>query len=191
MRGAKNAVKPRVVIAGGAFAARCAAVLRDMFGDSVNGICRNKGKFGSGICPEPGKFRDGLSVEFAGELAPDPESGGLADILIVNSEGDVPRFGALRQGGVIVANSDEKGLIGAIGELGYSGSTVVTYGLNGRACVTVSSVSERSVVLCVQRSLPTLGGSLLEQQEFAVPLPEGRDIYGALAANTAALLIGR
>jgi hypothetical protein len=176
MRGAKNAAGSRVVVAGGAFAAKCAAALRDMFGEE--------------ICRVQGKFAPGIPAEFAEEFAPDPESAGPADILIVNSEGDVPGAGALRRGGVIVANSDEKGLIGAIGKLGYGGRAVVTYGLNGKACVTVSSVSDQSAVLCVQRSLLTLGGGVLEQQEFAVPMPEGRDIYGVLAVNTAALLIG-
>ena len=55
-------------------------------------------------------------------------------------------------------------------------SLIITYGLNPLATITASSVDtdgERTTFLCcLQRSIVTLKGKILEPQEFSVTLPE-------------------
>lgn len=104
----------------------------------------------------------------------------------------------LKRNGVIVVNSDEKNIFKTIKN---SGNLVITYGLNNKACVTASSITDTDVVCCIQRSLPTISGGILEQQEFAVRQDDNENsvtydngddgrsgVYSVLAAVTAALV---
>ncbi len=63
--------------------------------------------------------------------------------------------------------------------------TVITFGLNPKACVTLSSVNENTLVCCIQRPLPTLDGSVVIQQEFSVCVNKSSyspcDVLGAVS----------
>jgi len=93
--------------------------------------------------------------------------------------------------GVIVMNADEKAFAGL--KL-TKPMQLITYGYNPKSTITASSVDVHeyiSVQCCIQRQFTTLGGEILEPQEFLVrtnylELKED-DI---LAAVTVALLCG-
>lgn len=69
---------------------------------------------------------------------------------------------------------------------------LITFGLNPKSCVTISSILDKdikTILCCIQRPLPTLGGEKLMQQEFTVSVK--RPIYttsSILGAVTAALV---
>jgi len=93
--------------------------------------------------------------------------------------------------GVIVMNADEKFYAGI--KL-TKPMQLITYGYNPKATITASSVvvhENISVQCCIQRQFATLGGEVLEPQEFLV-----RTSYlelkedDILAAVTVALLCG-
>ncbi|MDR1531107.1 MAG: hypothetical protein LBS62_02800 [Clostridiales bacterium] len=92
-------------------------------------------------------------------------------------------------GDFLLVNVDEGGtknlLEGAVAK-------IITYGFNGKSCVTASSVTQAlyaTIICCVQRGLPTLRGNLLEEQEFSVTVADSvLSIYSVLAAVTAALI---
>lgn len=177
-------------VAGGSFADDTTALLFDMTNvvNSADVVTYTKSKYKQEFAQEltPDIYRDRL-FSIRGVDAVDRAQ---IDLLILNSAADDFPTNFLRSNGVIIANSDEKPLMNIIGNRGRD-HTVITYGLNSKACVTVSSISDSTVVLCVQRSLPTVSGGVLEQQEFPIAtISSNRDIYSVLAAGTAALVLG-
>jgi hypothetical protein len=64
-----------------------------------------------------------------------------------------------------VINTDD---LSVIKSLSKAETEIVTYGFNRKASVTASSVSEDSVVFCVQRSFRTLSQKTVMQQEFSL-----------------------
>lgn len=47
---------------------------------------------------------------------------------------------------------------------------VITYGLCNKATLTVSSMGQHHIVLCLQRAISTLDGRIIEPQEFSINL---------------------
>ena len=143
------------------------------------------------------------SAEFADELSADlSENPGVRfvslgaapaagfDILIVNGRKRTGLLDNLKQDGLIIANSDEPRVMEALFEFG-GGRTAITYGLNRRACVTLSSIGDCAASLCVQRELPRLGGGLVEEQELPLRWRNAStDVHAVMAAATAALILG-
>lgn len=71
---------------------------------------------------------------------------------------------------------------------------LVTYGFNPRASVTVSSLrseaSQTEMFCCIQRTLITLKGRLIEPQEFSLMLPTSSvDPLAALAFTALGLIL--
>jgi|GEM_PF-1738959 len=69
---------------------------------------------------------------------------------------------------------------------------VVTYGFNSKACVTVSSVANgayNTIQLCIQRSISTLHGEILEPQEFPINT-QSKNILNVISAVTTVILTG-
>ena len=90
----------------------------------------------------------------------------MGDYLIINADSDLsPFFNALA--------------------LGLGGSNVITYGFNGRASVTASSVSDEALQVCIQRSFVSLNGSAYEPQEFKAACPSFVSPLSVLGAVTA------
>ena len=113
-------------------------------------------------------------------------------ILIINGAGFMaPKFlKKLQPGDAVVVNTDNKSLYSYLG--GCKGR-LITYGFNSKACVTASSVIDQPyecIQLCIQRSLPTLSGGMLEPQEFPVVFKSPKNIYCALGSVAAALIAG-
>ncbi|MDR1912907.1 MAG: hypothetical protein LBQ68_00280 [Clostridiales bacterium] len=68
---------------------------------------------------------------------------------------------------------------------------LITYGFNNKVCVTVSSVSDKDLQICIQRELPSLNNKIQEQQEFCVAADMERySAESVLAAITASLAAG-
>ncbi|MDR2904235.1 MAG: hypothetical protein LBU77_06990 [Clostridiales bacterium] len=118
------------------------------------------------------------------------------DVLIVNSLGADNAVAISKDGHdaaesrMILLNSDEKNIFKALqNDLGSA--RVITYGLNSKACVTASSISDATVQFCIQRALPTFSGEIMEQQEFTVKADTvNNDVSSILAAVTAAIVNG-
>lgn len=94
----------------------------------------------------------------------------------------------LKEKNIIIINTDDKRIFPfSIG----AGSTLITCGLNIKASVTASSVSEdydlERIQCCIQRTIKTVSGARLEPQEFAVSVSgEVKSVSGVLAAVAAA-----
>ena len=87
---------------------------------------------------------------------------------------------------VIIVNSDDKRIFPL---MLTSGSMLITCGMNSKASVTISSVTQNMgasrVVCCLQRGIRSLSGNTLEPQEFAVEVDgEEASVSGVLAALT-------
>ena len=60
-------------------------------------------------------------------------------------------------------------------------ATVLTYGFNSKATITVSSVEDEEIILCLQRILQTKSGKNIEPQEIRMPICENANLTMALA----------
>lgn len=114
---------------------------------------------------------------------------GEFDILIINNNLKKQSQESLIKSGisskVTIINSDEKNIYKSLN----NSKSIITYGFNNKACVTASSVSESSVLFCIQRVLHTLSGNTVVQQEFSISVKDTEDnIHSILAAVTSALI---
>lgn len=95
--------------------------------------------------------------------------------------------------GIIILNIDDKNNIKLIKGLN---SVFITYGFDTKSSVTASSVQEieyfDEIQYCIQRTIPTLLGDKIEQQEFRTIINHFRfaDTCKILAAISAALICG-
>ena len=67
----------------------------------------------------------------------------------------------------------------------------VSYGMNGKDTVTVSSIDDEECVVALQRELVTLCGAVLERQEIPIHNTQGLEKEELLAAVGTALLLKR
>ena len=90
------------------------------------------------------------------------------DVLVVSGASSVlpkliPR---LTQDCYLVVNADDKEIFHY---LTPSQARLITYGFSNKACVTASSVTQDNLHICIQRSFPSLDGTIRDPQEFAAP----------------------
>lgn len=86
----------------------------------------------------------------------------------------------LGQNDYLVVNADDKDIFPLL-----KGSTaqIITYGFNGRACVTASSVSDDGLQVCIQRAFYGIDGTERLPQEFSARgTEESESVLGAAAA---------
>ena len=67
----------------------------------------------------------------------------------------------------------------------------VSYGLSGRDTITLSSLEEDKICVCVQREIIRLDGGLVERQELILPRREEESPELLLARVGVYLLLGR
>ena len=67
----------------------------------------------------------------------------------------------------IIINSD---IIKDIGILGESKINIITYGLNNNATVTISSVREEDILICVQNKFENIQGEDIDEQEINIKI---------------------
>ncbi len=72
----------------------------------------------------------------------------------------------------------------------FNADCVVSYGMNEKSSLTLSSVSDEEMVVSLQRELPTLDGEILERQELKMRRPLGMPEESILAVAGTLLLTG-
>lgn len=73
----------------------------------------------------------------------------------------------------IISNSD---VLDNLNEIICNNSKIITYGLNRKAMITVSSIKEDSVLVALQSNLKNLEGNIIEVGESSVNLGENNKI---------------
>ena len=66
-----------------------------------------------------------------------------------------------------VINSD---IVNNVELLVNSGKNIITYGLNQKATITISSVNNESILVCVQEKFSDINGKMVEEQEVNVEM---------------------
>ena len=66
--------------------------------------------------------------------------------------------------------------------------TVITYGFNNKATFTVSSMEEKTIIICLQRIIYTKARGKIEPQEYEVKIDGDIDKYAIMASNTLKIL---
>jgi hypothetical protein len=146
-------------------------------------------------------YRHDFSAEFSEEIfyskgCPSPYVTDLTkrvsrlirpNVLIVNKIPKDKKFELQKDYRLALVNTDD---IDLTKNLRIRKTGIITYGFNSRASVTVSSVSDNGLTVCVQRAIPTISGAKIEQQEFNMRLDLTRvdNISHMLAAVTAGLI---
>lgn len=69
----------------------------------------------------------------------------------------------------IILNSDIVENLEMVKNLNLS---VITYGFNSKATVTMSSLDDENMLVCLQRNIKDIDGSIIEQQELYVNLQD-------------------
>ena len=73
----------------------------------------------------------------------------------------------LKKAKYIIINSD---IIKDISILGESKINIITYGLNNQATVTISSVREEDILICIQNNFKNIQGKHIEEQEINIKI---------------------
>lgn len=101
-------------------------------------------------------------------------------------------FSLLDEKGVAIVNADDNELSSFLNGIKHY---IITYGFNLKASITTSSVgdlvAENNIMCCLQRTVFSRDGNIIEPQEFIIKaFPEIDDPYNVLAAATFALVNG-
>ena len=73
----------------------------------------------------------------------------------------------LKKAKYIIINSD---IIKDISIFGNSKINIITYGLNSQATVTISSVKEEDILVCIQKSFRNINDKAIEEQEINIKI---------------------
>ena len=58
---------------------------------------------------------------------------------------------------------------------------LITFGFNSKSTITISSVKDEKIIVCIQRDIEKADGKLLEIQEKEIRCRECKKIYNKLA----------
>ncbi len=53
---------------------------------------------------------------------------------------------------------------------------IITFGFNHKSTVTISSISNEKMIICIQRQINTLNNHKIEPQEFSIPIVDLNNI---------------
>jgi hypothetical protein len=82
----------------------------------------------------------------------------------------------------LILNTDKREILPLLPS-GREVYKLLTYGFNGKACVTASSMMDGMLQACVQRGFVTMDGNLCEPCEFGFPATgDNEDMLGLAAA---------
>jgi len=96
----------------------------------------------------------------------------------------VPKLG---RNDYLIVNSDDKDIFPLLSQ---SKATLVTYGFNGKACITASSVTEDALQVCIQRAFQSMDGEEKLPQEFQAKVRTQENSDSVLAAAAAFAVCG-
>ena len=57
---------------------------------------------------------------------------------------------------------------------------VITFGFNSKSTITISSVKDDKIIVCIQREIEKLNGEILESQEKKIIVLNNKNIYNNL-----------
>ncbi|NLB81346.1 MAG: hypothetical protein GX800_07025 [Clostridiaceae bacterium] len=77
-----------------------------------------------------------------------------------------------------------------IKHLNFKEAYVITYGLCNKATITLSSITEEHIVLCLQRAIITLDGQTIEPQEISFSLSKEYDPETIMLITAICLISG-
>jgi len=86
----------------------------------------------------------------------------------------------------LIVNADDKSIFPLLEK---SKAKLITYGFNNRACITVSSVTNDGVQVCIQRGFTGIDGEECEPREFAARTTSGENSMSVLGAAAAWVVI--
>lgn len=66
--------------------------------------------------------------------------------------------------------------------------TVLTYGFNSKATFTVSSVTENTIIICLQRIILNKKGGMIEPQEYQMENSKNTEKYAIIAASIVSII---
>lgn len=83
----------------------------------------------------------------------------------------------------LILNSDN---IKNLGFLKSNRLNVITYGLNRKSTVTISSIKDDSVMVCFQRNIENIYKKIIEEQEINIKVKKNnmKKVYNVLAIST-------
>ncbi len=101
-------------------------------------------------------------------------------------------FSLIDDKGVAIVNVDDSEIIKLLNSRRHR---VITYGFNTKASITTSSIGDTvfkdGFICCLQRSISTRGGKVIEPQEYKIHLDAGElDSHNLLAAASFAIVNG-
>ncbi len=99
---------------------------------------------------------------------------------------------ALDEKGTVIVNVDDAELIKVLEGMQYH---TVTYGFNSKASITASSIGDEIIsegfLCCLQRKVSARNGTVVEPQEYRIPVKlDGMDPYCFLAATAFSVVNG-
>jgi len=94
---------------------------------------------------------------------------------------------ALGREDYLIVNADDKAIFPLLPQ---SEATLITYGFNGRACITASSVTEEGLQVCIQRAFQSMDGEERLPQEFSAKVRVEENSDSVLAAAAALAVCG-
>ena len=114
----------------------------------------------------------------------EPEAAEKVDLLLAAEASPllaelIPR---IPDGGYLVVNADEPRIFPYLAQCS---AKCITYGFNPRSCITVSSIGEENLQICLQRFFVSMDGSTCEPSEYPSPINDGSDPAVALGAAAA------
>ena len=85
----------------------------------------------------------------------------------------------------VILNSDINTDIDVINNLDL---TVITYGFNNKATFTVSSITENSIIICLQRIILNKEKKEIEPQEYQIKMLNNTEKYAIIATKIISIL---
>lgn len=85
----------------------------------------------------------------------------------------------------VILNSDLEINLDVLEDLSL---TIISYGFNNKATLTVSSISENNLIICLQRIIKNIFDEKYEPQEFEVKIHENVDIYAVICVHILLLI---
>ncbi len=113
------------------------------------------------------------------------------DIIIIDKNieeyGLSSRLENIDKRAIILINNDNKILCPKFNNT----KNIINYGFSFDSDITLSSTLENTIQFCIQKSLPTLYGEIVEPKEFSLLLPKDiQNIYSILPVVSALILSG-
>lgn len=70
--------------------------------------------------------------------------------------------------------------------LGDNEYSIISYGFNGKATITLSSITDDRVILCVQREIKNIRGNIIENKEIEIKIDDAnnKNLYNTMIATT-------